>query len=758
MRTRTPRRPCPCEHQLDERGKTRLIWGSFLLALLLIPATLPAQDHECEFVAFLAQGGGHISDVISDSETFTYFLKNSSTPPNDDGYGVIYYNDNLEVSQSQKFFVTGISGPGNDGFCYSCGEMAVMDAAIAAIQDVNNHARIVFGHDRNGTGGVGNHPFTYEWNGRTYTFQQNGALSSDGTESMKSRIFNGLYYQGWFEQFPPGGPFGNWSGNPNNVNSWIDSELFFHFLMTYVIDAEGDVVAGLRAALSEQDFGGCDIQADITTTDPNANPRSVINFVFSDGESLFAFRNSYMTDPAHELSYRQFPGGLAGIWTQSGYGSHAIDRYQLAILPPSGSVILFDDIFTHPNGILEAKTYHKGSNWVCFPVLPTNSGPTVADFFSPLSHGNLVQSMNVQHEYDQQAVWDGFDWTQGNIGPMISTKGYKLNILEGSYERYQHLMVGEQRIAPNTQLTLHAGKNYVPYFLMESQHPSAAFPQHVLDVMTSIEGEHWFLIRRNGQFVSRTECGPVHNLMECYTLEYGAMYQVTVSSPVSFRWNQPDDPTYPYEKPLTVYYEPEKMPDYKPVVIEQIENGELIVEIAAIKDGVCVGAEAVEGYPVHLQVYLDDLSGVTYEAVSNDGIVQLASASDQTARTGARRSIVPSGVYHENGAVFMSMRQGAVEPFTTPSGFRIVSAYPNPFNPTTTLRIQLSRDMRVSLGIFNLQGQQVARLVDGELQAGEHELTWSGQADNGAHLASGMYYGVLVSGAEQSVQKLLMIK
>jgi hypothetical protein len=751
METRSTSRNGHCERKPWQIGNPHLLRGAYLIALLLTMSTLPSEAHECEFVAFVTQGRDRVSDLITDSAVFTNFLKESSNSTNDDGYGVIYYDDDLIVPASQKYYVTGTGG-----YCYYCGESAVMDTAIVDIQDADNRARIVLGHARNGTGGIGNHPFTHEWNGRTYSFQHNGVLSAN----MKSAILAWLNYANWFSQFPDG-QWGNWSGNPNIESTWIDSELLFHYLMFHIMVANDNVVAGLRTALSEQSLWGVNIQANITTNNPNANPPSVINFVLSDGESLFAFRNSYLTDSNHELSYRQFASGLAGVWTQNAAGSHVIDRYQLAILPPSGSVILFDDIFTNPNGILEAKTYHKGSNWVCFPVLPTANGPQVADFFSPLSHAHLVQTMNVQREDDGQAVWNGWSWNPGDIGSMISTKGYKLNIVEGSFKKYQHLMVGGQRIAPSTQLTLHAGVNYVPYFLVDSQHPSEAFPQPVLDVMSNIEGEYWFMIRRDGEFVVKRECGPFvegGGPLECYTLEYGAMYQVSVTAPVSFRWNQPVDPPYPYEKPLTVYYDPEKKPDYTPVVIENIEGGDDIVEIAAMLDGVCVGAEVVDGYPVNLQVYADDLSQVTFEAATGGGTFQLASSGGNTAAPVLRRSLVPASAYHENGGIFLNLQQGSVEVASVPASFRIVNAYPNPFNPSTTIRIHVSQEMHLSLGIYNIQGEQLARLVEGRLQAGEHELTWSGRSDSGMVLASGMYYGVLRGGGEQSVQKLLMLK
>jgi len=64
----------------------------------------------------------------------------------------------------------------------------------------------------------------------------------------------------------------------------------------------------------------------------------------------------------------------------------------------------------------------------------------------------------------------------------------------------------------------------------------------------------------------------------------------------------------------------------------------------------------------------------------------------------------------------------------------LLQNYPNPFNPATAISYQLSADSRVSLKVFNLLGQQVATLVDGERQAGHHEERWDARG-----FASGMY-------------------
>jgi hypothetical protein len=75
-----------------------------------------------------------------------------------------------------------------------------------------------------------------------------------------------------------------------------------------------------------------------------------------------------------------------------------------------------------------------------------------------------------------------------------------------------------------------------------------------------------------------------------------------------------------------------------------------------------------------------------------------------------------------------------------PSGFAVHQNYPNPFNPSTTLRYDLPEDSNVMVTIYNVLGQPVANLFDGEQVAGSHELEWVAQSVNGKPLASGPYF------------------
>ena len=85
--------------------------------------------------------------------------------------------------------------------------------------------------------------------------------------------------------------------------------------------------------------------------------------------------------------------------------------------------------------------------------------------------------------------------------------------------------------------------------------------------------------------------------------------------------------------------------------------------------------------------------------------------------------------------------------------------YPNPFNPETTIPYDLSSDAIVSLTIYNIAGQVVRKLVDGEsLAAGQYQAMWDGRNESGASVASGMYFYLLHAGDYVAKRKMVLLR
>jgi hypothetical protein len=70
---------------------------------------------------------------------------------------------------------------------------------------------------------------------------------------------------------------------------------------------------------------------------------------------------------------------------------------------------------------------------------------------------------------------------------------------------------------------------------------------------------------------------------------------------------------------------------------------------------------------------------------------------------------------------------------------RLFPAYPNPANPNATIRYGLVEPSKVKLEIYNVLGQHVRTLLDGEKPAGQYHVLWDGKNNEGVPLASGTY-------------------
>jgi hypothetical protein len=82
--------------------------------------------------------------------------------------------------------------------------------------------------------------------------------------------------------------------------------------------------------------------------------------------------------------------------------------------------------------------------------------------------------------------------------------------------------------------------------------------------------------------------------------------------------------------------------------------------------------------------------------------------------------------------------------------------YPNPFNPSTTIRFSLKENSNTKVVIYNSLGQVVRTLVNGPLGAGMHAVQWNGVNEHGQKVASGVYFFSFSSYGFHQTKKMLM--
>jgi len=93
-----------------------------------------------------------------------------------------------------------------------------------------------------------------------------------------------------------------------------------------------------------------------------------------------------------------------------------------------------------------------------------------------------------------------------------------------------------------------------------------------------------------------------------------------------------------------------------------------------------------------------------------------------------------------------------------PTEFGLDQNYPNPFNPTTKLSFALPTNAHVQLTVYNVLGQAVRTLVDEDMAAGTHEVTWNGRNSEGTQVSSGIYFYRINAGNFSATKKMMMLK
>ncbi|MCF7808221.1 MAG: choice-of-anchor D domain-containing protein [Candidatus Marinimicrobia bacterium] len=94
----------------------------------------------------------------------------------------------------------------------------------------------------------------------------------------------------------------------------------------------------------------------------------------------------------------------------------------------------------------------------------------------------------------------------------------------------------------------------------------------------------------------------------------------------------------------------------------------------------------------------------------------------------------------------------------TPSAYKLYGNYPNPFNPTTTLRYELPEVADVSLTIYDIKGRMVSTMTELGQSAGTYEVQWHGTDDYGQPVSTGVYIARIQAGNYSNSIKMLYLK
>jgi len=95
---------------------------------------------------------------------------------------------------------------------------------------------------------------------------------------------------------------------------------------------------------------------------------------------------------------------------------------------------------------------------------------------------------------------------------------------------------------------------------------------------------------------------------------------------------------------------------------------------------------------------------------------------------------------------------------TFPQGFVLEQNFPNPFNPSTTLRYELPEDGLVNVTIYDMMGRQVSTLVSSQQAAGYKSIQWNATNDFGKPVSAGVYLYQIQAGEFVQTKKMVLLK
>lgn len=167
-----------------------------------------------------------------------------------------------------------------------------------------------------------------------------------------------------------------------------------------------------------------------------------------------------------------------------------------------------------------------------------------------------------------------------------------------------------------------------------------------------------------------------------------------------------------------------------------------------VDESMNMAVSGMESLPADIEVILWD------EAlnISRD----LRQAADYAFATGPQGIIKTLKIIAGTSAFVANAAPGLA---IVPEEFELAQNFPNPFNPSTSIRFGLPQEEKVTIRIYDILGREVRTLVDDQAyRAGYHIVTWNGRDKLGLPAASGLYIYRISAGTFSQTQKMLLVK
>jgi len=90
--------------------------------------------------------------------------------------------------------------------------------------------------------------------------------------------------------------------------------------------------------------------------------------------------------------------------------------------------------------------------------------------------------------------------------------------------------------------------------------------------------------------------------------------------------------------------------------------------------------------------------------------------------------------------------------------FELYQNFPNPFNPSTTIKFSNAKTMHIKLDIYSIDGLHVKTLINNSLEAGDHQFMWDGTDKHHIPVSSGLYFYKLYNGFKSVTKRMILLR
>ena len=376
----------------------------------------------------------------------------------------------------------------------------------------------------------------------------------------------------------------------------------------------------------------------------------------------------------------------------------------------------------------------------CFDYeLDLHAGANLKSFYALPDDVSLANMMSSLGDNATGVISEGTAATQiasgtwvGSLTHITASKGYWIILDSDATLSMYNAVETDLRV-----YYLHSGANLISFPSIGTVNVSSALPDILEDFFTSVITEG----------AATTQISPGVWVGSLISFEGSKGYWVTTDDDIAFSFDLStlgrSNISYKAEKLNGYQYtQSSKQAFYFIDSVEDIEVGDWILAYNGDK---LIGSRQWQGSIIDVPAMGSDGNdySTSYMKVGSAPSFKLLSAGKLTNLEGD----IPA--WSDNGLFMIPSLSQVIVPET----YSLNQAYPNPFNPTTTLSFAIPVDSEVLLKVYNLQGREVSTLISGYMDAGYHSIIWDANS-----YASGVYFVKMQAGDFFKTQKLMLIK